>query len=113
MRVTCRHCENLKEQDECWCVIDTEKHIRYYECKTKCVNLNVASRLSEEADRIEEGIADISEIAAKLEKELEQMEDKVSDWVERNASRTTHEGILQRFFSWFSTPRGYSKVKLA
>ncbi len=36
MEVHCEICKKKTIADECWCVIDTRKHIRYFECKVKC-----------------------------------------------------------------------------
>ncbi len=36
MRVICEICKKNKDPDECWCVIDTGKKVRYFECKDKC-----------------------------------------------------------------------------
>ncbi len=36
MEVYCEICKKKTIADECWCVIDVPKKIRYFECKVKC-----------------------------------------------------------------------------
>lgn len=34
--VSCSICEEEKQLNDCWCVIDAKTKERYYECKKKC-----------------------------------------------------------------------------
>jgi hypothetical protein len=36
MEVYCEFCKKGRNPDDCWCVIDIPKKIRYFECKIKC-----------------------------------------------------------------------------
>lgn len=36
MEVYCEICKTKQLPDHCWCVIDIQKKIRYFECKVKC-----------------------------------------------------------------------------
>lgn len=99
--VICKHCEHTVPIDDCWCVIDTNTKIRFYECKKKCLITPAPT-----PETIEVQLEEIQSIAETIETELER-QGRILDWIEAYPKQT----FFQRVRNWFSTPSGYTKVK--
>lgn len=85
VHVYCKVCENQKDPNDCWCVIDTVKKTRHFECKVVCVKPAVSP-----------------------ESEVRHPETlDVDEW----SPAYPRQGIVTRVLNWFSIPSGYTKVK--
>ena len=85
--VYCKVCEHQKNPNDCWCVIDTVKKTRHFECKVVCVKPAVIPEPSHE-------VRDPEDI-------------QLEEW----SSAYPRQTIVSRVLNWFSTPLGYTKVK--
>lgn len=97
MRVICKHCEHEKDADECWCVIDTVKRERYFECKVSCITI------PQRADRIGNGIRDLEQKAEEIQEALVEIDTAVDDWMHRIPRKTWVE--------WFKSFFGLSEIR--
>jgi hypothetical protein len=94
MRVFCKHCEHEKNVDECWCVIDTRKKERYFECKVKCIV--IVPRVA------------VADVDPQVEKEYEtrdalEIDTTVDDWMDRIPRQT--------WMDWFKSLFGLSGIR--
>ena len=103
--VYCKWCKEPKKEEDCWCVIDTKTHERYFECKKKCVEKPVlVPQANLEPFELEIEDEGLSEETAEI---VTYIEEPISDW------RPSHPqtNLLRRVYNWFTRPTGYTKVK--
>ena len=105
--VCCCICKKVVSPLDCWCVIDTKTHSRQYECKKSCKLPTpprpVPNPPPPPLEPFELEIVDEPEI------ETEQEPVSVGDW----ANAYPRNSLLQRIRQWFTTPPGYTKVKIS
>ncbi len=103
--VYCIWCKGAQKEEDCWCVIDTKTHERYFECKKKCVETPVlVPQANLEPFELEIEDEGLSEESAEF---VTYMEEPTPDW------RPSHPqtNLLRRVYNWFTRPTGYTKVK--
>ncbi len=103
--VYCIWCREPQKEEDCWCVIDTKTHERYFECKKKCI---------EEPVLVPQANLEPFELKIEDDGLSEESAEFVRYIVEPNSDRTgrrSKRNLLRRIYNFFTAPTGYSKVK--
>jgi hypothetical protein len=91
--VICGKCEHSVNVDDCWCVIDTKRKSRSYECKKECLQRTSESK--------------IEPIEIEIPSSMIETAEPIADWVTAYAT----QGIFQQISNWFNHRSGYERVK--
>jgi hypothetical protein len=100
----CEICKKVVSPLDCWCVIDTARKTRHYECKVNCAPIIVPPPIpTPPPTNLEPFELEIKDESG----ESYIYTETVPEWAETYPRPT----FFQRIKLWFQRPKGYSKVK--